>query len=536
MPYVPASIIDTSAHMQREMVDRIVGSLRNIGGFEIRCVVTDLSPQTQERILRLGFEGFATELVDELYRPGWRAAPCGLVAVPKAKGGHRFLTPPADRDRLWSWALYDSFLYPRVAPHLSPCSFGFVRGRSNQGAVRALEDAVRTRPDGVLMTADVRRCFASLPVDGLLGCLWPVVNDPMAMYLTESAFMSRPRHPRINKVRRELVQAGTATKADLAYLDALHQTRRGIPEGSALSAVACVLYLRPLIDSLVAALPGAAVVHFGDNVAIWLRHGQERIAESVLQYQSKPLGVEIEVESVVKPPCQGSSEFLGIELVWSGSEVRLRVPDRVVVEIAEAVRNLREFVEQEIAAEVTDNRRESNTRSNGNVVDAFARFVWPRMAYYRDTDIGPLRHALWDAMVEWDEADRYTVMGLAARGWVVSRGRWNRYVDGNVLEADVRAWECRMEVDLGGTWSNSRDRNRARNEDIIEEMLTGMCGRVRAGTAQGADAQSGSWGGWKDAAGAQLRQSLCSLPLAAPASSAQHGVGPARTDNAGPSP
>lgn len=489
MPNLPMTLGDTNALMRRELTDRTAGSLRIVDGNEVRCTATELCPQTQRRVLELGFEGFARELVEALYRPGWRPAPCGLVAVPKSKGGHRFLTPPADHDRLWSWALYDSVIYPRVAPHLSPCSYGFVRGRSNQGAVRALEDAIRARPDGVLMLADVRRCFASLPVDGLVQCLWPVVSDPMAMYWVESAFQSRPRHARINEVRRELVQAGTATPADLKSLKALKQTRRGIPEGSALSAIACVLYLRPLVDALVAALPGAVVSHYGDNLAAWVSPGQERIAESVMKDQSKSLDVRVEIESVVVPPCQESTEFLGVEFEWSGSDVRLRVPDRIVTEIAEVVKALPGLVRQETVVEGAGNRRESRSKPIGNVVEGFEELVWPRIAYYKDADIGPLRHALWDATVGWAEVDRYAVMGLAARGWLDSRGRWDRYVDKNVLEADVRAWESRMPVDLGGSWSEGHEANRGR-ENVIEEALSGEYGKVEPRTAQEAVAQT----------------------------------------------
>lgn len=488
MANVPMNIGDTGALMRRGLIDRAIGSLRTIGGSEVRCMATDLSEQTQRRVLELGFEGFATELVERLFQPGWKPAPCGLVAVPKSKGGHRFITPPQDLDRLWSWALYD-IIYPKIAPQLHPCSYGFVRGRSNQGAVRALEDAIRARPDGVLKQADVVRCFASLPVDGLLSCLWPIIRNPMAMYLIESAFRSRPRHERIRQVRRELVQAGTATKSDLEYLDALHQTRRGTPEGSALSAVTCNVYMRPLVDALVAALPGATVVHYGDNVALWLRPGQERIAEAVLQEQSRSLRVEIEVESVVVPPCQSSAEFLGVEFVWSGSDVRLGVPDRVVVEIVEVVKGLPGLVEQEAGVGRAGDHRKPKSKPIGNVVEGFVKLVSPRLTYYRDADIGLLRHALWDAAAGWDEADRYAVLGLAARGWLGSRGRWGRYVDKAVLEADVRVWERRMPVDLGGSWSEGHEVNRGR-ENVIVETLSGLYGQDGHRMAQEAVAQT----------------------------------------------
>lgn len=493
MPNLPMTLGDTNALLRRELIDRTAGSLRIVGGSEIRCTATDLSPQTQERILRLGFERFATELVEALYKPGWRPAPCGLVAVPKSKGGHRFITPPADCDRLWQWALYD-ILYAKLKRHLSPCSYGFVRGRSNLGAIRTLEDAIRARPNGVLKQADVVRCFASLPVDGLLSCLWPILNCPLVMIWIESAFRSRPRHERIRQVRRELVRAGTATEADLEYLDALHQTRRGTPEGSAWSAVTCNVYMRPLVDALVAALPGATVVHYGDNIALWLRPGQERVAESVLQYQSRSLRVEVEIESVVVPPCQGFAEFLGVEFVWSGSDVRLGVPDRVVVEIVEVVKGLPGLVEQEAGVGRAGDHRKPKSKPIGNVVEGFVKLVLPRLTYYRDADIGLLRHALWDAAAGWDEADRYAVLGLAARGWLESRGRWDRYVDEAVLETDVRAWERRMPVDLGESGSNSREDSRGR-ENVIVEALSGQYGQVGPRTVQGTVTRTVPWDG-----------------------------------------
>ncbi|MCW8129373.1 MAG: hypothetical protein KIS92_03230 [Planctomycetota bacterium] len=516
------TIADTCALLRREMIDRIVGSLQIIGGTDIRCTATDLSEQTQQRVLELGFGAFATELVKRLFRPSWRLEPYGLVAVPKSKGGHRFLTPPVDIDRLWQWALYDIH-YPRIKPYLSPCSYGFVRGRSNQGAVRALEDAIRARPDGVLMLADVARCFASLPVAGLLKCLWPVVNDPMAMFLIEAAFRTRPSHARINQVRREFLRAGTATLADLRYLKALKQTRLGIPEGSALSAIACVLYLRPLVDSLVAALPGATVIHYGDNLALWLRPGQERIAESVLKSKSKSLGFETETESVVVPPCHDTAEFLGIVFEWSNSEIRLSAPDRAVVRIADTVRRMPEAVEKETLGPKSNRRQPKPIR---NVLDGIVRFVWPVLSYYRDTDIGPLRQALWDAMAGWVESDRYAALGRVARGWIESQGRWDRYVDRNALETDVREWEGRIPVELGEPWSIGTVEKRGRGEDMIVEMLTGHYGQEGARPAQGWRAHSYLWDGRCNEGGgscALLRQAPGSRPLAAPASSATGG-------------
>ncbi|MBE7463019.1 MAG: hypothetical protein HS116_05925 [Planctomycetes bacterium] len=501
MPDRPETIGDTNALLRREMIDRIVGSLQIVADTEVRCAATDLSPQTEQRILRVGPEVFATELVERLFRPGWKPEPCGLATIPKSKGGHRILTPPRDQDRLWSWALYD-ILYARIEPYLHPNSFGFVRGRSNNDAVRALEDAIREQPYGVLMLADVCRCFASLPVDGLLRCLRPVVNDPMAMLWIEAAFRSRPRHPRIREVRRELVRSGKATPADLAYLDALHQTRRGIPEGSALSAVACVLYLRPLVDSLVAALPGATVVHYGDNLALWLRPGQERIAESVLQSESKSLIVQTVIETVLVPPCHRSARFLGIEFEWSQHEIRLIAPDKAIAWIIETVKSRK-------------------SKPEWNVVKWFVKWVWPKLYYYRDTDIGLIRRTLWDATEEWAAIDRYAVRGHLATRWLETDARWDRYLSREVLEADKFDWIRHSPIGPE-SWHETVAEDRTRKSAEYEEMMDRLYVLCMSCTAQGPLAQSDPGLGGSDRGGldALLGQASSSLPLATPAPSA----------------
>ncbi len=168
-----------------------------------RGEVKGLDDSTRERMQTLGMRKFAEELVAPMMLTNWCPGPCGLVAIDKEKGGHRFLAPPNDIDRIRQRGIYN-VIGQRLAYLFSRNSFGFMPGRNGLQAVMAVFEAMN-RPDlDTLILVDIVRCFPSLPVARVLQEFKTYIGDRTLLRWIDEYLRNRPPQKLVSRVERKL--------------------------------------------------------------------------------------------------------------------------------------------------------------------------------------------------------------------------------------------------------------------------------------------------------------------------------------------
>lgn len=358
-----------------------------------RGEVKRLSASTLSLIQTLGLKTYAAELVEPMLQPDWQPDPSGLVAIPKHKGGHRFLAPPTDADRIRQRAIY-KLVDPRLAHLFSRNSYGFRTGCSAQQAVCSLGYALN-RPDfDTLILFDVVRCFPSLPVARVMQEFKTFIGDRTLLHWIELYLRNRPPRKLVNRITRNLSNDNTLTVKDSENLNTLLQRRIGVPEGSALSPLACNLYMRHMIAHIEGHMGDAVLVHYADNIAILGRSDCLRSYCGLVKEAARQLGLTVAEPEVIARGGNRSGEFLGYSVGWRNGSGHLGMSP---ASTARLISNLH----------CANNPAEPN-----DVRKAIIERVLPALSYYRYANQDELLGVCRQGIAGYPEEDR---------GWA-----WNR--------------------------------------------------------------------------------------------------------------
>jgi len=330
-----------------------------------RGEVKGLDDSTRTRMQTLGLRKFAEELVEPMLQPNWRPGPCGLVAIDKEKGGHRFLAPPSVVDRIRQRGIYN-LIGRRLAYLFSRNSFGFMPGRSSLQAVMAVFEAMN-RPDlDTLILVDIVRCFPSLPVARVFQEFKTHIGDRTLLRWIEEYLRNRPPQKLVSRVERKLRNAGTLIENDLLSLNALRTRCVGVPEGSALSPLACSLYLRLLITDFERHLDGAVLVHYADNLAVVCRPDQQQAFCDRLVEAGRQYGLTMGEPDIIHRNDGQFGEFLGYGVGWLNATANLTVGPKAALRLTQRLREAY-----------------TPTTTSLDLRNTFNERIVPMIAYYR---------------------------------------------------------------------------------------------------------------------------------------------------------
>jgi hypothetical protein len=270
-----------------------------------------------------------------MLRPDWAFQPVGVTAIEKANGkGLRFISAGSFEVRLAERALLD-VVGPLIYPSLSLRSFGLPK-RGGLDALRDLQAAMASCTADTLLTMDIMKCFDLIPVNSLLKILLPLIRNQRIMALLEADFRSRPSHHAIRLLKHSLL--GIASAKDTEHLEGLHQNSRGIRQGSAISPLACVLYLQPVLQAVTDQLPSVHIIHYIDNFGFLAHSGcQDQLRQLVEQATAK-LGLEPVFDEPIHREVGGTAQFLGYEVNWTNGVPSLTVSGKTLLKLAVKLR------------------------------------------------------------------------------------------------------------------------------------------------------------------------------------------------------
>jgi len=298
----------------------------------VRGEVVGLSDSTREQMKALGIRRYAQNLVEPMFGPDWQPAPSGLVLVEKNKGGYRVILPPSDADRIRQRAIYN-IIVSHLDPLLSQVSHGFRPGRGSLGAIRALKQALQRPGIDALILADFANCFPSIYVARVMQEFHEHIGDRHLLRWTEAYLRNRPPVRLIERREQELTASGKGTPSDLAQLQALHQRRVGVPQGSAIAPLACGLYLRPLIARIEREMGNAVLIHYADNLAIACRRDCLDDLGGLLMDAGQQMGLTIGAMDVLHRDHNSTGEFLGYVTGWRKGNPCLEMKQGVIATI-----------------------------------------------------------------------------------------------------------------------------------------------------------------------------------------------------------
>lgn len=255
---------------------RANGGAAGIDGQSIASFETDLERQLGALRRRL--------LSAERYVP----PPVRRVEIPKPDGRMRPLGIPTVADRVVQQATRQ-VIEPLFEPKFLPCSFGYRPGRSAQGAVYWVREAIR-RGDRWVAEFDIAGFFDHLRHPRLLREVAKEVDDPEVIGL----------------IRRWL-KAGVLT--DEGHLPSV----AGTPQGGVISPLLANIYLHRLDVEVRGA--GFRLIRYADDFVILTnRRVEAAAADALVRHVLADMGLEVaEAKSGVKRVHHGF-EFLGFSV------------------------------------------------------------------------------------------------------------------------------------------------------------------------------------------------------------------------------
>jgi RNA-directed DNA polymerase len=255
------------------------------------------------------WERIKSELLEDRYMP----QAVKEVEIPKPDGGVRKLGIPVVVDRMIGQALHQ-VLEPIYAPEFSEHSYGFMKGRSAQQAVRKAQEYV-TEGNRWVVDIDLEKFFDRVNHDILMSRIARKVKDK-----------------RVLRLIRRYLQTGV-------MVGGLEMARtEGTPQGSPLSPLLSNVMLDDLDKEL--ERRGHRFVRYADdgNIYVKSRRAGERVMESVTSFLENRLKLKVNKDkSAVGRPW--NRKFLGYSMTME-KKPRLKVAPRSVERLKDKLRKI----------------------------------------------------------------------------------------------------------------------------------------------------------------------------------------------------
>jgi RNA-directed DNA polymerase len=217
--------------------------------------------------IRSSWEGIRESLMKGTYQP----SPVLRVEIPKKNGGKRPLGIPTVCDRLIQQSIHQ-VLQPKFDPEFSESSFGFRPNRSAHGAVRRVQELIRSG-----------YCFV---VDIDIEKFFDRVNHDILM----TQVSKRVEDKRLLRLIGKYLRSGVSVKGRV------EPTKEGTPQGGPLSPLLANVYLDVLDKEL--EKRGLNFVRYADDLLILVKSKEagDRVLRSVTRFLAKRLKLTVNQE------------------------------------------------------------------------------------------------------------------------------------------------------------------------------------------------------------------------------------------------
>lgn len=270
---------------------------------------------------RLGQASELPRLVRRLRDRTYKCRPNRRVLIPKQHGdGYRSLGIPCMVDKV-AQGIIKAILEPIYESVFYPESYGYRPGRNCHQAVSDLRDYLQAAGGGVIIDADLRKFFDSVPHGKLMCYIEKKVKDPVILHTI-----------------RSFLRAGTLVETDRPGVMKVVKSDIGTPQGGVISPLLANIYLHYVLDSFIHEIrPSIAggvgffryaddfvcVVSSRDQAAELLNRIETRLAEHgipVNEEKTKKLDFR-KSNSLQDHTTNGEKcfKFLGFEMSWGTS-------------------------------------------------------------------------------------------------------------------------------------------------------------------------------------------------------------------------
>ncbi len=165
------------------------------------------------------------QLLIRIRRGTYRPKPARVVEIPKEDGSTRPLAISCLEDKLVQGAV-NEILTSIYEPIFLPVSYGFRSGKNCHQALKALNNYTSRCYNGAVVEIDLRKCFNTIPHQGILSCLRKKISDKRFLKLVCHLLKT----PEITEDKRVVTN------------------ERGCPQGSTCSPTLANIYLHEVID------------------------------------------------------------------------------------------------------------------------------------------------------------------------------------------------------------------------------------------------------------------------------------------------
>lgn len=230
-----------------------------------------------------------SQLSRELESWTYKPKPVRRVDIDKPDGGVRTLGIPCIRDRVVH-ATLKRILEPRLTPHFSDYSFGFIPGRNQEQAVKAAQGIVTSGKEWVV-DIDLSKFFDRIHHDRLINRLGQFIDDKRILRLIGMI------------LRSGIMKDGLVTPS-----------REGSVQGSPLSPLLSNVVLDELDKEL--ENRGLEFCRFADDCNIFVKtpKAAERVMSSVSKFIEKTLKLKVNQEKSQVARAE-NVKFLGMTVV-----------------------------------------------------------------------------------------------------------------------------------------------------------------------------------------------------------------------------